>query len=155
MKSFYHQGKFQPKFPEKYVGNVNQIYWRSSWERKFMVWCDLSPFVVAWTSEYPIQYLNQIDGKYHRYFVDFFVKIKDKEGKETTLMVEIKPACQINPPKKPKINNHKAMQRYLNECLTYQKNQDKWNAAKQFAKKNGFKFILLDEYDLGVKKRGK
>jgi hypothetical protein len=37
--------------------------------------------------------------------------------------------------------------------LTYQVNQDKWKAAREWAKKNGFEFIILTEYELGLAKR--
>jgi hypothetical protein len=39
MKRFL-QGKYSPKFSKKYKGNPCEIYYRSSWERKFMVYCD-------------------------------------------------------------------------------------------------------------------
>lgn len=149
------QGKYTPKRPEKYVGDKKDIVFRSAWERKFMIWCDNNPAVVAWTSEYPIPYYSQLDNKMHRYFVDFFVRIRDNTGKEKTLMVEVKPDIQTRPPIKPKINNPKAIKRYISECETFQVNSDKWTAAKAFAEKNNFQFIILNEYDLGIQKRGR
>ena len=36
----YHQGTYKVKDPNKYVGDPNNIVFRSSWELKFMNWCD-------------------------------------------------------------------------------------------------------------------
>lgn len=150
----YLQGFFRPSKPEKYVGDKAQIVFRSGWERKFMSWCDNNPSVILWTSEYPIEYYSQVDSKVRRYFVDFFIRVRSREGEEKTIMVEIKPASQIVPPKKPRTTNHLGMARYLDACKTYQVNQDKWNAAKAYADRNGFIFTTLNEFDLGIKKRG-
>lgn len=151
----YNQGKYAPSRPDKYVGDVKDIVYRSMWELKFMRWCDKNPAVIAWTSEYPIPYLNQLDGRVHRYFVDFFVKMKDAQGKEHVLMVEVKPDVQTRPPNKPKNANPKSMKRYMTECETFQINTDKWKAADEFAKKNNMRFVIFNEYDLGIAKRGK
>ncbi len=145
--------KWVPSNPQKYVGDVNDIWIRSSWERKFALYCNNNPSVIAWTSEYPIPYFSQVDQKMHRYFIDYFVRIRESDGKEKTLMIEVKPNCQTKPPIKPKINNKKAITRYLTECETYQVNSDKWNAARAFADKYGFQFLILDEFDLGISKR--
>ena len=45
------QGKYYPKHPEKYKGNAGEIFYRSSWELKFMEWCDSTKAVLAWQSE--------------------------------------------------------------------------------------------------------
>lgn len=148
------QGRYTPKNPEKYVGDKADIIFRSSWERKFMIWCDNNPAVVGWLSEYPIPYFSQVDEKMHRYFVDFFVKIRGVDGREVVLMVEVKPSAEQKVPRKPKINNLKAQARYMSECRTYVVNQNKWEAAEKYADDHGFKFIVLNEYDLGIAKRG-
>ena len=132
------------------MGNADEIWVRSSYERKFMHWCDFNPSVLKWGSEiYPIQYYNQIDKKVHRYFIDFFVQLKVADGTIKNLAIEIKPYVQTIAP----IKGKKRDKTYLNECLTYQKNSDKWNAAKLWAEQNGFIFQLMTEYDLGIKKR--
>lgn len=151
----YHQGKYSPVYPEKYVGDVNNIVYRSSWEKKMMIWCDKNPSVLRWGSEInPIKYYSQVDNKVRRYFVDFHVKMRNRQGEEEVLMIEIKPHSEKFPPKAPKKKTAKAQKRYLNEQLTYQRNQDKWKHAEAYAKKNGMKFIVMDEYDLGIRKRG-
>lgn len=147
MARSYHQGKYNPVHPEKYVGNVKDIVYRSSWERRFCYYCDMNPDVIYWASEpKPVPYINSLDGKQHRYFIDFFVKIVDKEGKTRKLAIEIKPYVQTIPPKQ----TNRKRKSFLNECQTYQINQDKWKYARAWAQENGFEFIVLTEYDLGI-----
>lgn len=149
-KTKFKQGKFRPLNPEKYIGKLQEITFRSSWEQKFMTWCDLNPSVVKWNSEgLVIPYFSQADGKERRYFIDFMIQIRDAEGKLRTLIVEIKPEAQTKPPKPNKRNP----KRYLEECYTYQVNQDKWAHAAEWAKQNGVEFRILNEYDLGIARR--
>ena len=35
-----YKGKFHPTNRKKYKGDINNIIYRSLWERKFMVYCD-------------------------------------------------------------------------------------------------------------------
>jgi hypothetical protein len=150
----YDQGKFTPINPQKYVGNAKDICYRSRWELHFMRYCDGNPAVVQWTSEYPIKYYHSLSHKTRRYFVDFFMKVRGSDGTEKTLMIEIKPESQTKPPKKPINNNAKSTSKFMNECITYQTNVDKWEAAADFAARNGLQFLILNEYDLGIAKRG-
>lgn len=147
MSRTYHQGRYTPQNPQKYRGDVNNIIFRSSWERKFFTWCDVNSSVLEWSSEeIVIPYICQTDNKPHRYFLDAHVKIKDSKGNIFTYLVEIKPFSQTQPPKFP----GKQTKRYLAEAETFIKNQSKWDAAKKFAERNGVKFIILTEKDLGI-----
>ena len=118
-----YKGLYKPKNPEKYVGDVSQIVYRSGWERKLMNRCDVDPNILKWGSEiHPIPYYSRVDKKQRRYFVDFFIKIRTKSGEIKTLMVEVKPNKETMPPTPPKNNHAKARQRYMNEMITYQRN---------------------------------
>lgn len=144
----FKQGLFIPKYPEKFVGNLKRINYKSSWEHKFMIWCDNNPSVIKWGSEtFPIHYYSQADQKYRRYYIDFIIEVKKQNNEIETWFVEIKPSSQVKVPRKT--NNQK---RYLKECYDYQVNCDKWKAAEEFAKKNNCKFIIITEKDLGIKK---
>ena len=46
-----YQGKYRPSFPRKYKGDPTNIIYRSSWEYKFMKWCDITPSIEEWGSE--------------------------------------------------------------------------------------------------------
>ena len=48
--SGFNQGYFKPNNPSKYAGPTPIIY-RSSWERKFMMWCDKNEKVSMWSIE--------------------------------------------------------------------------------------------------------
>lgn len=151
MSKFPTPYKYKLKNPDKYVGNVDEIWVRSSYERKFMNWCDMNVSVLKWGSEiYPIEYYYQVDKKIHRYYIDFFVQLKTKDDIIQNLAIEIKPFVQTQRP----IRGKKREKTFINECLTYQKNNDKWTAAKLWADKNNFIFQILTEKELGIAKHG-
>jgi hypothetical protein len=143
----FHQGKFKPKNPSKYVGSTNNIVYRSSWELKLMIWLDESPNVINWASEeMAIPYISPLDNKPHRYFVDFVMKWKDKDNRIRTALVEVKPWVKRKVP----VMRSRLTKRYLNEAAEYAVNQAKWEAAEKWAKKQNWEFIIFDEYDLGI-----
>ena len=138
----YAKGKYRPKLPNKYVGDTSNIVYRSSWEYKFMKWCDYTPSVTKWGSEeIAIPYTSPVDGKKHRYFPDFYVEIAGKK-----YIVEVKPIRQTKQP-----NTHKKVAKaYINEVFTYAVNKAKWTAAEKFCKQTGLKFMLITEKELKV-----
>lgn len=149
-KQRYYQGKFNPKNKKKYVGDVNDIVYRSSWELKFMNFLDAHPSVLEWTSEtISIPYFWELDGKVHRYYPDMTIVKVNSKGVKETLMIEIKPEAQTNVPKMPK--TFKGQKRYLSEVETFTKNQAKWRAADAFCKEKGWKFIVMTEKTLFLK----
>jgi hypothetical protein len=126
--SKYNQGRFHPQNPQKYKGNVNNIIYRSSWEVKFMKWCDLSENILEYGSEeFWIPYLSPVDNRVHRYFPDFIIKVKENSGQIKTYIVEVKPEKQTVPPKQ----RSRVTKSYLYEAQTYAVNQAKWEAAKE------------------------
>lgn len=133
-----YKGKFLPINPKKYVGDVTSIVFRSSWECKYMSSLDTDPNVISWASEEVIvNYFDPSKGKYRRYFPDFLVRYKD----DTVEMVEIKPSVQTIPPKLGK----KSQKTILAEAATYATNSAKWEMARAYCRKKGWKFILLTE----------
>jgi hypothetical protein len=146
--SRYLQGTFVPKHPEKYIGDITKISFRSSWERRAMLWFDEQPNILRWNSEeIIIPYISPLDGKPHRYFPDFLVEVKKADGKIVKTLVEIKPAAQCVPP-----TQKKKTKRMITEMQTYMVNQSKWAAARDWCKRNGIEFLILDEFGLGIKK---
>jgi hypothetical protein len=144
------QGRFKPKNPEKYVGDANNIIYRSSWEKRLMIYLDSHPDVMNWSSEeVVILYLSPIDHRFHRYFPDFKVKMINKSGKEETLIIEVKPEKEQNLPVKRK----RITESYLEEVATYAVNQTKWAAAKEYCADRGWRFVVMNEKDLGIGKR--
>jgi len=144
----YHQGKYTPRYPEKYVGDVTEITYRSGWEKKAMVFFDTNPSILRWGSEELIvPYMSPVDNKIHRYFPDFFVETVALNGVKTKYIVEVKPEAQCSPPKQTK--NKK---RLLTETSTYLVNQAKWAAATHFCKQHNMVFLVLTEKHLGIRK---
>jgi hypothetical protein len=142
-----YKGRYRVLNPSKYKGNLGEIVYRSSWELKFMVWCDKNASVLEWGSEtVVIPYKSPVDNKLHRYFVDFYVKIKNKENKVTKYLVEIKPEKFTKPPEIPK----KQTKKFIQEVFQYGTNQAKWKAANEFCQDRGMKFLVLTENDLGI-----
>ena len=142
------QGVFRPKNPKKYKGNPTNIIYRSSWERKFMDYCDLKDSIVEWSSESTVvPYVFDADGRVHRYFIDFRITVKEKDDRLQTYLVEIKPEKKTKPPKQPK----RRSKSYIYESLEYVKNQNKWESARKYAESRGWKFLVLTENDLGIK----
>lgn len=138
--------KWKPKNPEKYSGNINDIWARSSWEKRVMDWLDQSESVVYWSSEeLAIKYYNPVDNKIHRYFPDFIVKVKRKDGTVMTHVIEVKPEYQTKQP----IRKRKT-QKFINEYITYTVNVSKWKAATEFCKDRGWEFKILTEKNLGI-----
>ncbi|BAU40045.1 hypothetical protein [Ralstonia phage RSP15] len=142
----YMQGKFNPTNPKKYRGNVSNIVYRSSWERAAFMFCDSTPQIVAWNSEETIiPYRCATDGRMHRYFVDLMVWARQPDGSIKKFIVEIKPQSQVNKPKKTAAKKDET---YVNECLTWAKNQSKWKFAKEWAAQNNAEFIIWTENQL-------
>ena len=78
-----YKGFFKPKNPSKYKGDPTNIIYRSSWEKQCMIYFDNKTEIYQWQSEELfIPYKHPITGKYHRYYPDFKVWSKTKDGKE-------------------------------------------------------------------------
>ena len=141
------KGYYRPKNPKKYKGDYKNIFFRSSWEEKFMRYCDTKQYILEWGSEeYIIPYRDPTSGKVRRYFPDFYIKVKESSGKIKKYIIEIKPARQT---KEPKIQKKKT-RGYLYEVYTYAKNQAKWEAAKNFCDDRLWEFKILTEKELGI-----
>jgi hypothetical protein len=141
-----YKGWFKPKNPQKYKGDAKNIIYRSNWELRVMKHLDENPAILWWASEeLPIPYVSPIDNKVHRYFPDFIIRTKRKDGSEQTSILEVKPHKQTMMP-----TQKRKTQRYLAEVATYAVNQSKWKAADLFCKEHGWQFKIITEKDLGI-----
>ena len=144
-----YSGGFKPKNYKKYKGDPTNVFYRSLWERRFMVYCDNNPNILEWGSEeIIIPYKSPLDKKVHRYFPDFFIKYKNSSGKIIREIIEVKPKKHLSPPKEPK----RKTKRYLGEVNTYIINQAKFKAAEEFCKDRKLGFRILTEEHLVPKK---
>jgi hypothetical protein len=142
-------GKFLPKNTNKYLGDPTNIFYRSSWERRVMVHLDENPSVIGWSNEeIVIPYLSPVDGNWHRYFPDFFAKVKNKQGIIESMIIEVKPASQSAPPQV----RSKVTKSYIREVVTWGVNEAKWNAAVEYCKDRKWTFKVITENEI-FKKR--
>jgi hypothetical protein len=125
-----YKGKFTPENPSKYAGDSKNIIYRSMWERRCMKYFDNNPSILQWASEeVVIPYYDTATKKVRRYFPDFLIKIKDKNGKEKTHLIEVKPSKDMRPPVGGK---GKKKSTVLYEMKTYQMNRDKFASARKW-----------------------
>ena len=93
---------------------------------------DLNQNVIKWGSEIlEVPYIYDVDKKVHKYYPDIWCKLRGKDGKVQTYLIEIKPQKQESKPKLPRNKTRKAMRNYNIALLEYIKNQNKWKYARQ------------------------
>lgn len=148
------RGKFKPKNPDKYKGDATNVVFRSSLELKVMSKLDSSPNIIWWASEeIAIPYIDPTKknsqgsyGRPRRYFPDLLYCRKNPDGTQTTVMVEIKPAKEAQPP----VHKPGKKRRYIiAEEMTWATNSAKFEAAKAFCKKQGWEFAIMTEKEIG------
>lgn len=106
---------------------------------------DLEDWVISWSSEEIIvPYKSPVDGRWHRYFPDFVIKVKNKTGELKTWMIEVKPKKQTKEP----IPQRRVTKQYITEVTTWGVNQSKWKAATEFCKDRKWEFVIFTEDQL-------
>jgi hypothetical protein len=137
----YHKGKFTDiNHPEKYVGDIRNITYRSHWERNVMRWLDGDKKVLEWASEeISIHYQHPIYNRRAKYYPDFYIKFTDG----TVKVIEVKPKIQCEKPMKPK--GAKIPKRYINEMMSWAINCEKWDSALKLAERTNIIFEIWTE----------
>lgn len=144
-KSRYTQGYFTPLFPEKYIGDVHKIIYRSSYEHIFYMTLDLDPSVKRWAAEsMKIEYISPVDKRIHRYFPDAYIE-KVVKGEQVKIIAEIKPLAFLTPPEKKQGGTLKQRARYLENLKKYVIIQAKKRATEKYALKMGYKYLFITE----------
>ena len=143
-----YKGRYNPVNPNKYKGNSQNIIYRSLWVRKFMVYCDTNDKILEWGSEeIIIPYISPWDGKVHRYFPDFYIKVRQSSGNLKKFIIEVKPKKQTRPPKPVE----RKTKRWINDVRTFGINEAKWKHATKWCKDNDMEFKILTEEELGIR----
>lgn len=144
----WKQGKYTVLNPDKYLGDPDNVVFRSSWEEEAFRILDTNPNIIGWASEeIAIPYAKPLpNGEYMRsnYFPDLFIVKRERDGKITRQLIEIKPHKQTKPSRarKPTVK--------LQEQYEYMVNQHKWAAAEQWCKQYGIIFSVVTEKQLFV-----
>jgi len=144
--SYYKQGNYTPINQAKYRGKW-PVFYRSSWEKKLCIFLDNSSAIKYWGIEsIQVPYIDPTrENSKHMYVVDFYFVCKDKEtGKDIRFLAEVKPYAQTIKP----VRGKKKEMTFIREAVLYVQNVSKWKAAKQYAERHGFKFIVITEKDI-------
>lgn len=151
MSGTFLQGRYQPKNPQKYKGDPNNIVFRSSWELVAFKFCDLHPAIKFWSSEETvIPYVSPADNRVHRYFMDLKVWTSKPDSEELQIsLIEIKPSAQLKEPRKSKSAKEST---YINALQTWYVNSAKWDAARKLCEKEGWQFVFWTEKELDIEK---
>ena len=145
----FHQCKFIPKNPEKVVGG--EILCRSSWETKLADWCDRNPIAanINELHKYHLDITNPINWPVNNYYPDFYMQIQNQDGSVKTLLIEVKPYAQTQPPKQISENAKlKDVRAFNNQAKTYIQNDAKWKAAREWCKLHNIEFVVFTEHEL-------
>lgn len=135
----FKQGKYVVKNKEKYIGDLNNVVYRSSWERNLHEFFDSNINVIRWGSEViRIPYVKPTDNRVHIYFPDYYVEYIDTKGQLIKELIELKPLNQTRLPN----GNHKHK---LYEQVQFAINVSKWQAAEQWCKQQGINWRIVTE----------
>lgn len=146
MSKTFRQGYYHLQHPEKYLGNPNNVVYRSSWELRMHRFLDNNTQILRWSSEeLKIPYVSPIDGRVHHYFPDYYVEYINRHGEVIQEIIEVKPAAQTTAPKSSRGKSRKTL---LYEQQTYAVNQAKWKYAMDWCEKRGLKFRVMTENSL-------
>jgi hypothetical protein len=166
-----HQGYLHNKYkmlhPEKYIGDVSLIIYRSGWELSFCKWCDASPSVIRWSSEpvkvpyydrvsklaecqkYGLDPNNPSNWLIKYYNTDFWIEIGDDKGEVKKMFIEIKPSDKLIKPTPPAANSSLKEKKNFNiRAKEYLINEAKFAAMNAWAEKTGVKFYVFTEKTL-------
>ena len=138
------QGLYKVKHKEKYVGDINNVVYRSSWELTYLFKLDMDDNVLEFSSEETVIPYVGADGKVHRYFVDFKVKRRVNDTIVTEL-IEIKPYKETIP---PVLTEGKKTKTKIREIMTWDKKCRKWKQARIYCAKEGWIFRIITEKEL-------
>lgn len=138
------KGIYKPLNPKKWVVEGAIIH-RSMLEKRWFTFFDLNKDVVLVASEKIIvPYFDPVTQKNRRYITDIIIKFNSANGSEKVKLIEIKCHAETVRPKQPK----RITKAYTSSVLTFLTNQAKWEAARSFAAKRGWDFVVLTERDL-------
>lgn len=150
------QGWYRLLHPEKFVlpkddymksYKDGKVQYKSSLELKAFKYADWNPKVKHWSLEpFGIPYLNPLDGKQHRYYIDLVVEFVSGDR----FLIEIKSFQETQKPRVPGKKTARAIQNYQERLKTYLVNQSKWKYANKLCESKGYKFTILTENELKI-----
>lgn len=146
-KSRFKQGYFDVTKSLKYQNPTEPCIYRSSYEFKFMHWCEVSDIVARWSSEpFSIKYLCLNTGKQRNYYIDFTVTTTKPE----VWLIEVKPVHEVTEAERfgnkwQRLQNLKEKRRFADANKRAAKNWSKWQHAQKVCNDRGWRFIIVTE----------
>ena len=114
-----------------------------------MKYCDDNAAILEWGSEEVIiPYLSPWDGKIHRYFPDFYIKVRQANGSIKKMIIEVKPKKQTVP---PTVTPKRKTRRWYKDVKTWGINEAKWKYATEWCNSNDMEFKILTEDHLDIR----
>ena len=162
----YHQGNYIPKNKEKVIKLNSQggIFYRSSWEKKIMIWLDFNEKIISWSAEgitipYQLTHYEKdgdINLKNHCYYPDFYYEIRSSDGNIKKVIAEVKPMKEYLMVKSlsentlafPTNPSLKKVKNFEYDLKMAQKNQAKWETMIKYCQLKGWEFIIITEEHL-------
>lgn len=145
----WKKGRFDVSNSKKYVvSESGECVYRSSYEWRFMRWCEDNPNVIKWSSEpFSIKYQDLGDlGKVRNYWIDFVVEMENGDK----LWIEVKPLSDVNGVNRFK-KLYESYERPYDKVMVAKqfpreaKNYSKWVHAMAKAQEHGAKFQIITE----------
>lgn len=140
------QGYFTPQNPDKYKGDSSAVIYRSSWELKFLQYCDNNDKVLEYAAEpLGIPYANPLNNRTSMYWIDCYMKTLNTDGSNTEWLIEVKPNKFLTPPAEPKRLTEKQVRAFAKHAKAYAVNSAKFAAARVYAAQHKMKFGIITE----------
>ena len=163
--SKFHGGNYIPQNKDKVLklNTEGGVYYRSSWEKKIMFWMDMKPEIFQWGAEcleipYQMTHFDNGDTKIksHRYYPDFFYRMRLADGTLKEVVVEVKPqkeydmVIQLNEGKFANVpeTSLKKLKSFEYDLKMAYKNKNKWETMIAWCNKKGYDFIIITENNL-------
>lgn len=145
-KGRINQGFFRPKNPDKYIGDLSKIIYRSAWELKFLMFCDREERVLKYSIEMvTVPYYNPITKRVNNYTIDFYMELLNEKGEVDKWLIEVKPKKFCFKPEPPKRKTERSLHTYKKNLETSFINRAKFTAARGFARDNDMQFGIVTE----------
>lgn len=158
--SKYHQGIFYPQNKDKVIklNSKGGLYYRSSLEKKMMVYLDINDKIKVWGAEnLKIPYSKtefhnesqQLRTTEHIYYPDFYYEISKEDGAVEKVVAEVKSYSETIEPKLQKNPTAKQLKNFEYALKMWNKNLSKWEYMIDWCNRKGMKFIIITEQILG------
>jgi hypothetical protein len=160
----YDQGNYIPKNKGKVIklNDYGGLWYRSSLEKRIMVWLDLKEEIIKWGAEclrVPYQLKKVKNGdillEQHSYYPDFYYEMKSNNVIKK-IVVEVKPMKEYEDAilfekglfKVSENLTSKKLKNLEYRFKNAQKNCEKWQTMIKWCEKKGYEFIVITENHL-------